>query len=270
MTTASSTPAGLLRWLVEAPPLLPCPADCSDAGHLLQREFRLDPALPRNAARRLEEQAPPARLGLRFEQWVAALIDVSPNLERIATNLPFRAQGRTLGELDLLVFDHQDGKLWHWELALKFYLGTEQAWYGPNRRDTLERKARHLFEQQLPRTTLASIRQQLAEQGRLPDGRALLSRGRLFYRHHTPASGQHPHPQHERGWWQPTDALGAGQWSIIERPFWPCPSRSDKSTTFIATPTLIDYVESRQRPLMVTQPHSDAPGFIVPVSWPNA
>jgi len=168
-----------------------------------------------------------------FEQWVCALVDASNNLERIASNLPFRHQGRTLGELDLLVRDHLDGTLWHWELALKFYLGTEQAWFGPNSHDTLDRKARHLFDQQLPRSSMPEVRAQLAEQGWQPDGIALLSRGRLFYRQHTP------------------------------------PFMSDKSTTLIATPTLIDYVETRQRPLMVTQRHRDTPGFIVPVSWPN-
>ncbi|WP_272961705.1 DUF1853 family protein [Alcanivorax jadensis] len=263
------TPAGLLRWLVEAPSLLPCPSPCRDAGELLKREYQLDPGLPERASLRMQAHTPARRLGLMFEQWVSALIDASNNLERIASNLPFRHQGRTLGELDLLVRDHLDGKLWHWELALKFYLGTEQAWFGPNSHDTLDRKARHLFDQQLPRSSMPEVRTQLAEQGWQPDGTALLSRGRLFYRQHTPTSGQQPHPGHERGWWLPSDALDDGEWSIVERPYWPCPFMSDKSTTLIATPTLIDYVETRQRPLMVTQRHRDTPGFIVPVSWPN-
>lgn len=269
MTTASHTPAGLLRWLVEAPSLLPCPSPCSDAGELLKREYQLDPGLPERASLRLQAHSPARRLGLMFEQWVCALVDASNNLERIASNLPFRHQGRTLGELDLLVRDHLEGRLWHWELALKFYLGTEQAWFGPNSHDTLDRKARHLFDQQLPRSSMPEVRAQLAEQGWQPDGTALLSRGRLFYRQHTPTSGQPPHPGHERGWWLPSDALDDGEWSIVERPYWPCPFMSDKSTTLIATPTLIDYVETRQRPLMVTQRHRDTPGFIVPVSWPN-
>ena len=266
MTTA---PASLLRWLVEAPPLLPCPSPCRDAGELLRREYQLDPGLPERAALRLQAHRPARRLGLLFEQWVGALVDASANLERVASNLPLRHQGRTLGELDLLVRDHREGQLWHWELALKFYLGTGQAWFGPNSHDTLDRKPRHLYEQQLPRSTLPEVRSQLAERGWLPDGQALLSRGRLFYRQQIPATGVQPHPDHEKGWWLPSDALDDGEWSIIERHEWPCPFMSDKSTTLIATPTLIDYVETRQRPLMVTQGHRDSPGFIVPVSWPN-
>jgi len=110
-TTASPTPAGLLRWLVEAPPLLSCPSPCRDAGELLKREYQLDPDLPERAAVLLQAHTPARRLGLMFEQWVSALVDASNNLERVASNLPFRYQGRTLGELDLLVRDHLEGKL---------------------------------------------------------------------------------------------------------------------------------------------------------------
>ena len=99
MTTASHTPAGLLRWLVEAPPLLPCPSPSRDAGELLKREYQLDPDLLERAALRLQTHTPARRLGLLFEQWVSALVDASRNLERVASNLPFRHQGRTPGEL---------------------------------------------------------------------------------------------------------------------------------------------------------------------------
>jgi hypothetical protein len=265
---ATDTLLRQLGWLVQAPTLLPC-SPFHDAGHLLQRELQADPALLHNAATRLQSHPSPRRLGLIFEQWVAALVDASQGLERVASNLPIREQGRTLGELDMLVRDRQSGELWHWELALKFYLATAEQWYGPNRHDTLARKAHHLYQQQLPRSRSNVARAQLAEQGWEVHGQALLTRGRLFYHRAIPPSGVKPTPGHERGWWRTTDELEDGPWSIIERPYWPTPFMSDKGTNFVDRATVIDYVESHSRALMVTGPHHDQAGFIVPVSWPT-
>lgn len=266
--STTDTLIGQLGWLVQAPALLPC-SPFQDAGILLQRELQANPALLRQAAEQLQARAAPRRLGLIFEHWVAALVDVSPGLERVASNLPIRDQGRTLGELDMLVRDRQSGELWHWELALKFYLATAEQWYGPNRHDTLARKAHHLYQQQLPRSQSAIARTQLAEQGWEVQGQALLTRGRLFYHRDIPSDGVAPISGHERGWWRTTDEMDDGPWSIVERPFWPTPFMSDKSTDFVDRTTLIDYVEDHSRALMVTSIHHDQPGFIVPVSWPT-
>lgn len=261
-----------LTWLVEAPTLLCCPTDIVDAGTLLQREYRRDDSVPRRAAALLADQPRPRRLGLVFEQWVAALIHASEGLELVAHNLPLREQGRTLGELDMLVRDRDDDSLWHWELALKFYLGTADAWYGPNRHDTLERKAAHLFEQQLPRSAGSTAQQWLALHGWQLHGQALLTRGRLFYRDAIPA-GILPAPGHERGWWLPAPALAPGHWRQLERQFWPCPfvqdSMQDKSTNLVDSTSLIDYVESSNRPVMVSPLTENNPGFVVPSSWPR-
>ena len=128
-----------LNWLIQAPSLLACPP-YTDAGLQLQREWQRDPGLINRAAELLAETCQPQRLGLAFEQWVAALVCASEGLELVERNLPIRDGQTTLGELDMLVRDLESGKLWHWELALKFYLGTPEQWYGPNTRDTLERK----------------------------------------------------------------------------------------------------------------------------------
>ena len=257
-----------LIWLVQAPPLVPC-APYEDAGTLLKREWLRDPGLIGNAVEWLETLPQPTRLGLAFEQWVAALVSVSEGLELIDRNLPIRDHQTTLGELDMLVRDSDSGEIWHWELALKFYLGTAENWYGPNSRDTLARKYRHLFEQQLPRSTLPECRQLLADRGLRVEGRALLTRGRLFYRNGHPDLPSR-HPQHERGWWLPTHTLPQQRWQVIDKKNWPLPIMSDKSTTFIDTPELIDYVETLSRPVMVLSELRPEPGFIVPVSWPQA
>lgn len=257
-----------LNWLIQAPSLLACPP-YTDAGLQLQREWQRDPGLINRAAEWLAETSQPQRLGLAFEQWVAALVCASEGLELVERNLPIRDGQTTLGELDMLVRDLESGKLWHWELALKFYLGTPEQWYGPNSRDTLERKHKHLFEQQLPRSLLPASRKLLAQRGLKVNGQALLTRGRLFYRNGHPEEPLR-HPHHERGWWLPARTLPQQRWRIIEKKNWPTPSMSDKSTTFIDTPELIDYVEAQSRPLMVCSTLRPEPGFIVPVSWPHA
>ncbi|MEE3210323.1 MAG: DUF1853 family protein, partial [Pseudomonadota bacterium] len=86
------------------------------------------------------------RLGFRFEQlWQSALS--SSEIPFIA-NQQITDEGRTLGELDLLIPRGQSTL--HIELALKFYLGVEDDWIGPNRRDLLSRKIQHTFDHQLP------------------------------------------------------------------------------------------------------------------------
>lgn len=264
---AGGTLATQLTWLVQAPPLLP-PAPWEDAGLWLHREWQRDPALPSRAAESLRSQQQPGRIGLQFENQVAALVEHSAGLALVARNFPIRDEHRTLGELDMLVRDLDSGKLWHWELALKFYLGTPDHWYGPNSRDTLARKFTHLHEQQLPRSQSTQARRTLAAEGWKVDGRALLTRGRLFYRNSHPEQPER-HPRHERGWWLPARGLPSQQWQRVPRACWACPSMSDKSTNTIDTATLIDYVEEHSRPVMVLSDLRPEPGFIVPVTWPN-
>ncbi|RJG19406.1 DUF1853 family protein [Alcanivorax profundi] len=256
-----------LQWLVQAPPLIPA-SPWEDAGSWLLREWQRDPALPSRAAHFLMGQPQPSRIGLQFENQVAALVEHSSGLELVARNLPIRDEQRTLGELDLLVRDLDTGKLWHWELALKFYLGTPDQWYGPNRRDTLARKIAHLHGEQLPRSQSSQASRTLSETGWKVDGQALLTRGRLFYRSGHPEQPLR-HPRHERGWWLPARGLPSQQWHTIPRTFWSCPSMSDKSTNTIDTRSLIDYVEEHSRPVMVLSALRPEPGFIVPVTWPN-
>ncbi len=257
-----------LSWLIQAPPLLTC-APYSDAGELLKREWLRHPGVIGDAVEWLEQCTPARRLGLAFEQWVMALVCVSEGLELVEHNLPIRDGQSTLGELDMLVRDRDNGKLWHWELALKFYLGTPDHWYGPNSRDTLARKHQHLFKQQLPRSTLPACQRLLYERGLRVDGQALLTRGRLFYRHGHPGSPER-HPNHERGWWMPARSLPQHRWQVIDKKSWPAPLMLDKGTTFVDTPDLIDYVESQSCPLMVRSELRPEPGFIVPASWPQA
>lgn len=256
----------LISWLVHTPPLLSS-QPYEEAGDWLIRENRQDPSLISRAAAWLAQQNKPARLGLTFELAVRALLHASEGLQLVAHNVPLRQNGRTLGELDMLVRDHHDGRLWHWELTLKFYLGYGDHWLGPNNRDTLARKSDHLFQRQLPRSTTAQAQQILAEQGLTVCGRALLTRGRLFQRAHKP-TGYRLNRQHETGWWCRSHSLEQRTWALVQRDHWPCPVMSNKSINLIETPGLIDYVETLTRPAMVLN-DQQKPGFVVPSSWPG-
>lgn len=95
------------------------------------------------------------RLGRRFEQHWQHALEQLPGWTVLASGVQLRAEGRTLGELDLLVSG--EGEVWHLELAVKFYLcapgrsGDAWAdWIGPNGRDRLDRKLERMRDHQLP------------------------------------------------------------------------------------------------------------------------
>ena len=109
------------------------------------------------------------RLGIYFEQLLSFYFSYYPRFELIAKNLQVNDAKRTLGEYDFIVLDHNDKQYYHYEVAVKFYLGypTEQQalansiaknralhnwhlWIGPNKKDSLAIKMNHLREHQLP------------------------------------------------------------------------------------------------------------------------
>ncbi|KYZ87723.1 hypothetical protein A3Q32_11110 [Alcanivorax sp. KX64203] len=250
--------------MIQAPPLFATPAGADqDAGVLLAQCLTEDPDWPHRAA---AAGIPPlqGRLGHWFEALVAALLAHSQRLELLARNVPLRRQGRTLGEMDMVLFDHGSGRRLHWELALKFFLGHDGQWPGPNPRDTLQSKAEHLFQRQLPRSLDVSA----AEPPIAPvDHRQALTRGRLFYpTPPCPPPAQAAHG-HQRGFW-----CRAGHWNTPARPvpraFWAIPELlSDNFTSPVAPTELQDYVQRKQSVVMILT-DNNAPGFLVPDTWP--
>lgn len=97
------------------------------------------------------------RVGRYFERLVLYWLQHLRGVEIVAQSLQIRDGKRTIGEIDLLFRDEQ-GRLTHWEIAVKFYLHVLHAhalgshYIGPNVRDTFERKMERLFVDQLPRS----------------------------------------------------------------------------------------------------------------------
>jgi len=114
---------------------------------------QVDAQPPKNAPQRDSR-----RLGAYYEHLLAfALEGLSEQLPYhiVTKNLQIRCDKRTLGEADFLL-QHRNGDYLHLEVAVKFYLLAKRRdarnfdnWIGPNAKDRLGKKYRHLCGQQL-------------------------------------------------------------------------------------------------------------------------
>lgn len=137
------------------------------------------------------------RLGHYVEKLWLFYLSQQPELQLLAHNQVVYDNKRTVGEFDLLLLDHRDNRIWHLELAIKYYLGLEQAWgapklwshwLGPGCRDSLDHKWHKLRYQQLTlsqrpeaQQILTQLRQQFDLEDSLPVQSSSLTRGILFY-----------------------------------------------------------------------------------------
>lgn len=139
------------------------------------------------------------RLGIRFEHLLAFwLQDNAYHPFTLLGQGIKRMDGqRTIGEIDFLIFNQDTRQTEHWEVAIKFYLGEgnlqAEHWLGPNRRDSLDRKLKHLYRHQFD---VMHAKQHTI------DLRRAIVKGRLFY----PAGAamcfpSWTAPQHLTGFW---------------------------------------------------------------------
>ncbi len=188
-----------LAWAIASPPLvLSDSSDCEwfddiwyqhryhDSADWLQT-LDQDPA-PLQAAVAAQKDR---RLGNYFETLWAYWLEANQRYDLLARNLPIREGGDTLGELDFIVRDNLNGLNYHWEVAVKFYLGVADTrqpgnWHGPGRRDRLDIKLEHLRERQSQMCRLPQTQALLSEQGIDIAGCAVILKGRLFYPHEQP------------------------------------------------------------------------------------
>lgn len=94
------------------------------------------------------------KLGHLYEEAVGVLIDTSSGLDCMARNLQvFDSGGRTIGELDFVVYDIAMQQHIHLELAVKFYLAvcSSSGWKfpGPDPKDNWKRKLLRMRSHQL-------------------------------------------------------------------------------------------------------------------------
>ncbi len=124
-----------------------------DFNHLDEEEFIELPSIPQGTV-----------LGKRAEYFFKFCIEESNNYELILSNVQIFKKKVTVGELDYIVKKIPTGHIIHIELVYKFYIydpdvkSTEKnvllkelsKYRGPNGRDNLIRKIKHLKDHQLP------------------------------------------------------------------------------------------------------------------------
>ncbi len=99
----------------------------------------------------------PNRLGFHFEGLLSFWLSdgyargLHP-FETLASNVQLYNGKQTVGELDLILCNHCEQLIEHWELAIKFFMGSmpfaPENWVGINSNDNLERKMTYMQNKQ--------------------------------------------------------------------------------------------------------------------------
>ncbi len=194
------------HWCVYSPPLIALPDQGFPSKHFFaELAFEKAPLVwpaPTDWQR--------FRLGIQFERlWQCALAHLN-GYELLASNLQVQGPSATLGEFDLII--RHDHTLEHWELAVKFYLGTgdtarTSAWFGPNPTDRLDLKLQRLLSHQMALATTSVGQSLLAREfGTSKATVKGIVKGRLFHPFTAWLAEQWRYPvaiaaDHLRGWW---------------------------------------------------------------------
>ena len=127
----------------------------------------------------------PNRLGFHFEGLLSFWLEdgfarkLHP-YETLANNVQLYNGKQTTGELDLILYNHEEGLTEHWELAIKFFMGSAPFapanWVGINSNDNLERKMTYMQNKQF-----RSVWVDTEDHGRMKiDKRYGVIKGRFF------------------------------------------------------------------------------------------
>ena len=212
-----------------------------------------------------------------------------------------KAGNVTLGEFDFLL--QQEGGLWHWELATKFYLfaphisprPSSDYFIGPNLADSLGKKMHKILERQLALGALANLPQTILQ------AKALI-KGWLFYPFATPISDQARDAgvaefvqlcaesglsdQHCRGFWctkaqlpQLMQVSQSAHWTHLTRLEWLAPAVYEENTNQVQSADdsqawLELYFEQDSMPILLAllifeqgQWRESGRVFVVPDDW---
>ena len=92
-------------------------------------------------------------LGAYFEHLIIFWLSNLPSVSLIASNVQVFRDKQTIGEIDVLF--EQGEKIFHWEMAVKFYLNIKSGqkashFVGPRLKDSLDAKLQRIFSHQIP------------------------------------------------------------------------------------------------------------------------
>jgi len=232
-------------------------------------------------------------LGSLYEALWLFYLKHSPRYELLAHNQQFHFQGKTLGELDYLVFDKERAQTIHQEIAIKFYLHHKQAqkkddwrshWIGPNAIDRLDLKLDKLADHQFKLTEHPVVNEWLLAQGVSSVSQECQIQGRLFYHadDHSSADYRELHPQHLKGVWLYWDEMleranertKTHQWVLLEKPLWiidPAKLALVTGAEQLGFTELQSLVQSDQRARLIAELNENTTPMLlmcVPSGWP--
>lgn len=233
------------------------------------------------------------RLGAYFEALLGFWLSDPANacFQLLAHHLPVQEGKRTLGEFDFLVSNRHTGLVEHWEVAVRFYLGTathenHEGWIGMDPRDRLDRKFQRLVSHQLPLSQSEAGLRLLDARGLSVGARRCVLKGRLFY----PCAGTSlPPPEfaasrHERGRWSSVDSFMANPWPETAITWALLPRHARLAPIFSTPPELralpldefteyLTTIHPLRTPAAIAGFDRDGRelgrGFLVPPNWPN-
>lgn len=227
--------------------------------------------------------AAPKLLGKRFEALLAFHFEAHPDFEILRAGWVVKdvESGGTAGEFDFVLRNLRTGRIWHLEVACKFYLAARNtsswsAFKGPNARDTLEGKMHKLVRQLALSEHPAAAAALSAARMRIDD-RVLLMKGGLF--HHLDdipraRSPLHAHPNYPSGWW-----IRRREWSHLLDRSGNAAIVALPKTAWMGGPGGTVLASPPERPtfcarmLMLTEDPRDwielDRGFVVPDVWPD-
>lgn len=216
------------------------------------------------------------RVGLYFESLVHFWLEQICGYEMVASRLPVFEGKRTIGELDFLYLDPQQG-LTHCEVAVKFYLHHPRAgqshFPGPNDSDNFERKMDRLFDHQLKLGSV--VRPDI-------DTHSAVVKGIVFWRDGARPTGELPSRLAATcgtgSWYRVSEfeALAAsdtGTGVIAHKPHWLAPCHcADAIPLSRLRGDVLAQLDARPTPVMLSL-RDDAGAetqrcFVVPDTWP--
>ncbi len=292
-----------LAWIIGSPPLMANTA-AIDLSLILSQEWFLDqlqeyqPWLVSldeqpEALERFLESRSSHRLGRYFEALVEFWLMHHEKFDLKKAGQQVIEGGQTLGEFDFLLYDRFLKKPFHWEVAVKFYLGYGEgsewsSWIGPSANDRLDLKLNKLLHKQLHLGRTPAGQSILRDFGwGMVESRAFI-KGQLFYHHSQGVSPQEAHPYHLRGWWcyfREASNLFSDvhrRWLLLPRKQW-LATKSDLEGNLLLTgesalKRLLQLYEVQPLSVMIAgfSQHESLlwreteRGFIVPNTWPES
>lgn len=228
-------------------------------------------------------------MGKYFEQLMFFILEHDDRYEIILQNHQIREEKTTIGEIDLIVKDTLTGRQEHWEMALKFYLQSDDSseqskMIGPNAADNLGRKMDKLTKHQLLLSNHPSIKSLLGVEELQPK---LFLKGQFFY--HLQKASVFPlnaNPNHEKGWWCHLSEIETMisenlHWLALEKPDWIRIYQPDGKAQFLSSSEirmfLFNHINQKVKPIFLAGMTKTAAGwiehtrgFVVGDNWPNS